>query len=1303
MLFQSYRRMDRGFRSLFMLLLVLVALPSAALALTITSFAPAGGPPGTFVSVRGTGLNAATAVQFNGINASFSIQSDTLLTTTVPNSAASGLIRVFAGATSANSPTSFFVGNAPSVFSPNPSGGAPGTLITISGQNFVGITSVRFNGTSALFSTNSTSQIVATVPVGGSTGSIAVSNPAGSSFSGTFWYPPQITSLSPQGGVPGTPITVNGINLSVIGSVQFNGVGASFSVQNDSRLIATVPGGSSSGPLTVNGFAGSASANFFVGNPPIVNTLTPAGGPPGTVVTIAGSGFTGTTGVSFGALAAPFAIQSDAEIVATVPAGAQTGFVTVTNPTGSAPSQTAFFVGSPAAVTSFTPSAAPVGATVEIHGVQFTGATEVRFGGGVSATNFVVNNDASITAVVPPLAQSGQVRVLNPAGGTLSVTSFGVSPSILSFTPPSVSAGSATGTPVSITGYNLTGVFDVQFNGVAAGFTHVDDQHITTLVPAGATTGPITLVSVLGNAVSLLPFEVVQFTVPPRAANQGWPHWPDVNVAIATGNQDQPLMVPAADSLGGSYIAWAEHNGSDYDIRLQHLDAFGQRVSGWPANGVAVCDTVGTQFNPRIVADQVGGVIVVWEDNRTGGVDVYAQRITATGQRAPGWVTQGNPVSTAFNSQFQPVIATDGASGAFIAWTDTRNGSQDIFVQHMKSNGSLAPGWADNGMPVCTHPSNQATPTVLKDTIGGVYVAWSDSRFGGPFPFVQKLAVDGSVMPGWPFDGLFVSGIATSQYNHLAPATGDDVLVGFMDSRPTVHKVLATGALDPTWPSSGRILGQSASSSTPFAMATDGQGGAYFCWSQNFNQQDVFANHVNANGLIAAGWGTNGSLITSMQSEQHVAVIASDAQGGAFIAWQDARSGDYDVYAMRVLPNLPNAPGWPANGALVSGLNGSTQYQPCITSDGRGGAVMAWLDVRSFISNDIFAQNITASGRLGNPEPVINTAADVPNDQGGKVRIRWQPGYLDSLPLVEIASYGIWRQTTEEAMTAALASPSLKASTELAPGEPGTFRKQTDGALVTYWEGLGSVPARGQSLYSFVASTLADSAASGANNEVYMVDAHAQFGPYFWTTDTRTAHSVDNLPPSPPQGFAGVFNGSVTSLHWRANTERDLAGYRVYRGPSAAFLPDAITLVATVTDTAFSDPSGGFQYYKVESLDIHGNRSATAAVVPPAVAGVGDGTGITRAEFAAPRPSPARQSAMFTLRLPQAARVEIQIYDASGRLVRDLIKGTVAAGETPLLWDLRDDAGHRVPAGLYFGRANGLGAGEQLQRLVVLK
>src|SRR6267142_1545128 len=76
---------------------------------TIASFAPSSGPVGTSVTINGTKFTGATAVRFNGTSASFTVNSASAITATVPAGAATGPISVTTAGGTASSAGSFTV------------------------------------------------------------------------------------------------------------------------------------------------------------------------------------------------------------------------------------------------------------------------------------------------------------------------------------------------------------------------------------------------------------------------------------------------------------------------------------------------------------------------------------------------------------------------------------------------------------------------------------------------------------------------------------------------------------------------------------------------------------------------------------------------------------------------------------------------------------------------------------------------------------------------------------------------------------------------------------------------------------------------------------------------------------------------------------------------------------------------------------------------------------------------------------------------------------------------------------------
>lgn len=89
---------------------------------------------------------------------------------------------------------------------------------------------------------------------------------------------------------------------------------------------------------------------------------------------------------------------------------------------------------------------------------------------------------------------------------------------------------------------------------------------------------------------------------------------------------------------------------------------------------------------------------------------------------------------------------------------------------------------------------------------------------------------------------------------------------------------------------------------------------------------------------------------------------------------------------------------------------------------------------------------------------------------------------------------------------------------------------------------------------------------------------------------------TDSIPPLPPQHLSGSIDSlGLVTLKWKANSEKDLSGYRVYRANFANDEYSQIT-VSPLIDTVFRDTISVNNltksiYYKVIAVDHHANPS----------------------------------------------------------------------------------------------------------------
>jgi len=186
------------------------------------------------------------------------------LTAVVPAGATTGPISVTTTDGSYTNANNFFLPASISSFTPTNS--APGTRVSIKGQNFIGATAVKFGGVAAAFNVTNNTSVGATVPANVITGPISVITPAGTATNAALFYGlPSISSFTPTHGLPGTSVIISGTNFLGTSAVRLAGLGAAITSVNNTQIKVTVPSGAQTGPFTVVAPAGTnTSAQPFI-------------------------------------------------------------------------------------------------------------------------------------------------------------------------------------------------------------------------------------------------------------------------------------------------------------------------------------------------------------------------------------------------------------------------------------------------------------------------------------------------------------------------------------------------------------------------------------------------------------------------------------------------------------------------------------------------------------------------------------------------------------------------------------------------------------------------------------------------------------------------------------------------------------------------------------------------------------------------------------------------------------------------------------------------------------------------------
>lgn len=539
----------------------------------ITSFTPASGPTGTLVQVTGTGFSAQgyNVVRFNGKEGQVSSWSVSLVAVTVPIGATTGKITVTTPGGTATSAEDFTVTSGPikpptqppTITSFSPMNGPIGTKVTIVGTYFAetGLTdnTVTIGGALATVVSATATELQVTVPDTAVTGRITVQTVAGKSTSKVDFT------------VSKVPLTPTNLTAIAVSSTQINlSWGASNEASGYNIYRTTTPGvtvtaanklAASPVAATLHSDTGltTGTAYYYVVTavnangeskpsaevsatptspppaPPTITGFSPTNGIVGSTVTITGTNYstiaTNNT-VAFNGVAALVNAATTTTLTATVPVGATTGFITVTTAAGTAKSATAFTVLTPPDVPS-NPTATAVSATqinlswgpankatgyniyrAVLPGVALTAANKIN----AAPVALPPYNDTGLTTGTEYFYVVTSVNANGESGPSKEVSAVPTAPppappTITSFTPTSGPVGSV----VTITGTNFATAATnntVAFNGVPGVVITASSNQLTATVPAGATTGYITVTTAAGAAKSAGQFAVLG-TQPP--------------------------------------------------------------------------------------------------------------------------------------------------------------------------------------------------------------------------------------------------------------------------------------------------------------------------------------------------------------------------------------------------------------------------------------------------------------------------------------------------------------------------------------------------------------------------------------------------------------------------------------------------------------------------------------------------------------------------------------------------------------------------------------------------------------------
>ena len=370
---------------------------------------------------------------------------------------------------------------------------------------------------------------------------------------------------------------------------------------------------------------------------------------------------------------------------------------------------------------------------------------------------------------------------------------------------------------------------------------------------------------------------------------------------ISMSSVDQAEPAIAFD--GANYlVVWQEWRESTlYDIRATRVTPAGAVLD--PA-GISVCTHASDALYPAVAFDGAN-YLVVWQDHRNAAADIYGARITPAGTvLSPG----SFPVSTSIDRQECPAAAFNGTN-YMVVWQDRRSGGFDIYGARVTPAGSVIDTF---GRPISTASRDQAKPSVTSN--GQEYFAvWEDARNVYNDVYGARIGQGGGVFDTL---GIAISGATLAQEHPDVVFDGDRYAVVWQDRRSSstydiyMSRVTTGGlVMDPA----GVVVCGAAGDQEEPAITFNGRD-YLMIWQDGRGSAgtDIFAARADTSGGITD---PDGFEVSGAEHNQFTPDLCPNAPGVVLMAYSSFTSdpgyGSYRIWA-NMYDVVAAVPGGPA-------------------------------------------------------------------------------------------------------------------------------------------------------------------------------------------------------------------------------------------------------------------------------------------------------------------------------------------------------------------------------------------------------
>lgn len=388
-----------------------------------------------------------------------------------------------------------------------------------------------------------------------------------------------------------------------------------------------------------------------------------------------------------------------------------------------------------------------------------------------------------------------------------------------------------------------------------------------------------------------------------------WSSDPAVNNAIALMSGEEAIPKVKTTPAGISYVAWFSSESGNYNVRLQKLDLFGNKL--WADDGLLVSN------HPAMT-----------------------------------WLTDWD-------------MAVDPAGYAYLTFQDIRNGDNDAFAYRISPEGESV--WGPDGIELSTGPAFDAAPKVAVTSAGNAIFAWQADFV----VIIQKIDPDGVKL--WGDNGITLSTANTLSWPQLLPVGEDDMMLKYFEDSgpawaPTRHVFAKRLGVDGSnvWSQDAIIsnAGGISAWTQVFPMISDGNDGFYIAWHDDRdanNLSSTFVQHIASDGQVLLG---DDGTEASTQAGRHnfyPQLALPEGSEDIFVYWNemDADQNLRGIYGQKISPAGERL--WGDNGKKFIEISSINVYP--IGAEGAGNDMVVFFEEYfNAIDASVKAMRIDESG-----------------------------------------------------------------------------------------------------------------------------------------------------------------------------------------------------------------------------------------------------------------------------------------------------------------------------------------------------